>query len=191
MLYFIVKIMKLAIFDMDGTLFDTNEINYYAYKGAFEKYNISIDYEYYCNYCNGRHYKVFVSPLLNDNEYKIEDVHNIKKSSYSKYLNKVKVNEHLFNIIENIKNDYKIALVTTASKKNTYEILEYTKKSELFDLILTSEDVKNSKPDPEGFILAMSKFNSEPNECIIFEDSGVGIEAAKKTGATVIKVEKF
>jgi len=183
--------MKLAIFDMDGTLFNTNEINYYAYKEALEKYNVSIDYEYYCNYCNGRHYKVFVSPLVNNDTQKIEDIHNIKKAAYSKYLDKVKINVHLFNIIDKLKSDYKIALVTTASKKNTYDILEYTNKKDLFDLILTSDDINKPKPDPEGFLLAMNKFNASPKECIIFEDSDVGIEAAKKTNSTVFKIEDF
>lgn len=183
--------MKLAIFDMDGTLFNTNDINYYAYKEALDKYDVSLDYEYYCNYCNGRHYKVFIPPLVNNNEEKIEDIHNIKKKTYSKYLNKVKVNEHLFNIIDKLKRDYKIALVTTASKKNTYEILEYTKKTEVFDLILTAEDIINPKPDPEGFLLAMNKYMAEPKDCIIFEDSVIGLEAARKTNATVFKVESF
>lgn len=183
--------MKLAIFDMDGTLFNTNDINYYAYKEALNKYNIDLDYEYYCNYCNGRHYKIFISPLVNNDVTKIEDIHNIKKTAYSKYLNKVKINEHLFSIIDKIKSEYKIALVTTASKKNVYEILEYTGKLNLFDLILTSEDVTKQKPDPEGFILAMNKYNVNPRECMIFEDSNVGIEAANKTNASVFKIEKF
>ena len=183
--------MKLAIFDMDGTLFNTNYINYYAYKEALNKYDVSIDFEYFCNYCNGKHYKVFVSPLVNNDKEKTEDIHNIKKVAYSKYLNKVKINEHLFYIIEMIKTEYKIALVTTASKKNTYEILEYTNKTDLFDLILTSEDVKIPKPNPEGFLLAMDKFDVQPEECIIFEDSEVGIEAAKKTGANIFKIENF
>lgn len=182
---------KLAIFDMDGTLFDTNNINYYAYKEAFEKYNISFSYEHYCKYCNGRHYKVFVPPLVNNDSKKIEDIHNAKKEAYSKHLDKVKINEHLFNIIEQIKSEYKIALVTTASKRNTYEILEYTNKINLFDLILTSDDVKKPKPDPEGFKLAMKKYNVKPDDCLIFEDSEVGIEAAKKTNANVFKIESF
>ena len=180
--------MKLAMFDMDGTLFNTNNINYHAYKEALQKYNVSIDYDYFCNYCNGRSYKVFIPPLVDNNAQKIEDVHNIKKSAYSKYLDKVIVNEHLFNIIEKIKDEYKIALVTTASKKNTYEILEYTGKKDLFDLILTSDDIKNPKPDPEGFLLAMNKFDAEPKDCMIFEDSDVGIEAALKTKASVFKI---
>ena len=39
--------MKLAIFDMDGTLFNTNDVNYYSYKEALEKYNVSLDYNHY------------------------------------------------------------------------------------------------------------------------------------------------
>lgn len=183
--------MKLAIFDMDGTLFNTNDINYYAYKEALDKYNIPLDYEYYCNYCNGRHYKVFIPPLVNNDSEKVEDIHNVKKLAYSKYLDKVKINEHLFNIIDKIKENYKIALVTTASKKNVYEILEYTGKTKLFDLILTSDDIDKPKPDPEGFILAMNKYSVEPKDCMIFEDSLVGIEAANKTKASVFKIEKF
>lgn len=183
--------MKLAIFDMDGTLFNTNNINYYAYKEALDKYNVSIDYEYYCKFCNGKSYKVFIPPLVDNDEEKVQDIHKIKKNAYSKYLDKVKVNEHLFNIIDKLKQDYKIALVTTASKKNTYEILEYTNKKDLFDLILTSDDIKNPKPDPEGFLLAMSKYGAVPEDCIIFEDSNVGIEAAKKTKSNIFKIENF
>lgn len=183
--------MKLAIFDMDGTLFNTNDINYCAYKEALNKYNIDLDYEYYCNYCNGRHYKVFIPALVNNDDQKMEDIHNIKKSAYSKYLNKVKINKHLFNIIDKIKEEYKIALVTTASKKNVYEILEYTGKTNVFDLILTSDDINKPKPDPEGFIVAMNKYGVEPQNCMIFEDSEVGIEAANRTNASVFKIEKF
>ena len=183
--------MKLAIFDMDGTLYNTNDINYYAYKEAMSKYNIEIDYKYYCNYCNGRHYTAFISPLVENDIKKIEDIHNLKKAVYPKYLKKVKINEHLFSIIKQIKEEYKIALVTTASKKNAYEILEYTKKRNFFDLILTADDIKQPKPNPEGFEKAISKFNVQTKDVMIFEDSDVGIQAAQKTGASIFKIEHF
>ena len=84
-----------------------------------------------------------------------------------------------------------MAVVTTASKKNTYEILEYFQKKELFDLIITQEDIKKPKPDPEGFIKAMKYFNASPSNTIILEDSEVGIEAAISSKASVCKIIKF
>ena len=182
---------KLAIFDMDGTLFNTNDVNYYAYKEALSKYDVSIDYNYYCDYCNGRHYTVFIPPLVNHDKEKIEDIHKIKKGAYSKYLDKVKLNEGLIDIIKGIKKDYSIALVTTASKKNTYEILEYTKTKELFDLILTADEISKPKPDPEGFVKAIDYFKVNPSHCMLFEDSELGIEAALKTGASVFEIKHF
>ena len=86
---------------------------------------------------------------------------------------------------------YKIALVTTASRKNTYQLLEYTEKTALFDLILTAEDVKKHKPDPEGFLKAINFFGAKEEDCIIFEDSDVGVEAALKTKASVVRIESF
>ena len=183
--------MKLAIFDMDGTLFNTNDVNYYAYKEALSKYNISLDYEYYCAHCNGRHYKVFIPELVGNNKEIIEEIHNNKKNLYKGFLNKTIVNKHLFEIIKSIKSEYKIALVTTASKKNALEMLEYTNTLEYFDLILTAENVKNVKPNPEGFLLAMQHFNATSHETVIFEDSDVGIQAARKTNASVIRIDKF
>lgn len=183
--------MKLALFDMDGTLYNTNDINYYAYKEALDQYHVELDYNYYCEYCNGRHYKVFIPQLVDNDLKKVEDIHNYKKQSYSKYLNKVKINEHLFHIIQSLKSEYKIILVTTASKKNTLEILNYTDKVNLFDDIITGEDIKNTKPDPEGFLKAINKYNAKPEDVIIFEDSLVGVEAARKTGASVYIVDKF
>lgn len=182
---------KLALFDLDGTLFNTNDVNYFAYNEALNENGYSIDYEYYCSYCNGRHYKVFLSDILNNNDKIIESVHNRKKELYSKYLDKAIVNEHLFNIIELIRSDYNIGLVTTASKKNTYDILNHFNKLDLFDLILTHNDIEKPKPSPEGYNKAINYFNVLPKDTIIFEDALVGIEAARKTGSNVIIIDRF
>ncbi len=183
--------MKLAMIDLDGTLFDTNEVNYYAYKEALQEKGFDLDYLFYKEECNGRHYKVFLPDLVNNDEEIIEYVHNRKKNLYKKYLDKAIPNSHLFNILESLKDTYKIALVTTASKKNTYDILDYFQKTELFDLILTHDDIKNSKPNPEGFLKALHYFQVKPSDALVFEDSKVGIEAALKIGCSVFKIEKI
>ena len=61
----------------------------------------------------------------------------------------------------------------------------------MFDLIISHEDIINVKPNPEGFIKAMEYFDIEPKETIIFEDSDVGIEAARNSQANVFVVNKF
>ena len=75
--------MKLALFDLDGTLFNTNDVNYYAYKRALNDYGYDIDYEYFCDFCNGRNYKVFIPDLVENKEDVIEGVHDAKKKYYS------------------------------------------------------------------------------------------------------------
>ena len=185
-----IKKDKLILCDLDGTLFDTLEVNYHSYKEALKMFHCNIEYDFFLEKCYGKYYKDFLSKL-NCNIEEIEKIHGIKKELYSKYLNCAKINKNLFDMLEVMKNFYHIALVTTASEKNSKEILNFFNKKELFELIISAEDVKNKKPDPEGFIKAMDYFNVIPENTIIFEDSNVGIEAAIKSGANVLKVEKF
>ncbi|SEP69718.1 beta-phosphoglucomutase [Lachnospiraceae bacterium RM5] len=181
---------KLAIFDLDGTLFDTKQVNYQAYRDALGRYSIELSEEYFFSNCFGRYYKDFLSEIVKDTLL-IEKVHLVKKNIYSKMLDKSKKNIHLFNFIEAIREDYYIAIVTTASRKNTMDILEYYGYETYFDMIVTAEDVINMKPYPDGFLYVMKRFNINAENTSIFEDSPIGIEAAKDTGAAVFTVNQF
>lgn len=183
--------MKLALVDLDGTLFDTKDVNYHAYKEAVEQFGYSIDYEYYCEFCNGRNYLQFLPQITTDDEQTLTAMHKIKKGAYKKYLSYAKLNEHLVNILRLMKQEYKIALVTTASKQNCDDILELFELRELFDLVLTHDDIAHSKPDPEGFNKAMAFFGAKPEETVIFEDSDVGLEAAERSGALYYRTYRF
>lgn len=183
--------MKLMMIDLDGTLFDTKEINYRAYKEAIEPYGYTIDYTYYCDFCNGRHYLDFLPQITTSDESILLDMHKRKKDAYCKYLRYGRVNRMLVDLIKVRGTECKAALVTTASKQNTYDILNEFGLVGIFDFILTHEDIAKPKPNPEGYLKAMAKCNVEPKECVIFEDSSVGIEAAEKTGATVFVVKGF
>ena len=186
-----IKKEKLALFDLDGTLFNTNEVNYLAYKEALTHYDFDFKREYWYQNCIGRHYKDFLADLNITDEERLQEIHKLKKQSYKKYLKYAKENSQLFKIIELIKPIYYIALVTTASKKNVEDILNTFDKINYFDKIFTQEDVTKMKPDPEGYLKAMEHFNIKPENTIIFEDSEVGLEAAKSSGAFYYKVFKF
>lgn len=178
---------KLAMFDMDGTLYDTRAANFYSYKKALNLLGADIEYDWFIKNCYGRNYKDFLKPVTDE----IEKVHELKKSFYGEFLDTAVENTHLFNIINSIRDDYYTALVTTASRKNTMELLRLFDREDCFDLVVTQEDVKKNKPDPEAFLYTMDYFKLSPGDCIIFEDSGTGIAAAKASGADLYIVKGY
>ena len=153
---------KLAIFDLDGTLFDTKDVNYNAYQNAIKmvEIDVKIDYNDFCNLYNGKNYREFLPKIIPDiTEEQMKNIHNFKKNIYTKYLDKAKKNNLLFAILQEMKESFFLSVVTNASKKNVNEILEKFSVKDLFDLLITQEDVKNPKPSAEGFIKAMDYFN--------------------------------
>lgn len=187
---------KLAIFDLDGTLFDTRRVNYLAYRKALDRFGICLDHDFFFAECNGRYYKDFLPQLIcgvteDGEEKEIEEIHKLKKEYYSAFLSEAVSNERLFDLIAALKATYYIALVTTASRKNCDELLSYYGKEKEFDLLITGEDVQKKKPDPEGFLKAMQFYGISGENAIVFEDSAVGIAAAEKCGATVFVAKGF
>ena len=182
---------KLAIFDMDGTLIDTGMVNYKSYRAALAEEGIDLSYDYFLKNCFGKGYKDYLPPITGDDSKVIERVHRRKICLYKDYIGEARLNITLFDFIRGMKDIYHMALVTTASKDNVYEEIEKFGLEKDFDLVLTGEDIPRHKPDPQGFLMAMERLNIPPERTVIFEDSKAGIEAAKKSGASVIKIEKI
>lgn len=182
---------RLAIFDMDGTLIDTCRVNFMSYREALAEEGISLTFEYFRTECFGKGYKDYLPPLTGDDSDIIERVHDRKVGLYDKYLGEAELNLALVDFIRGMKELYNMALVTTASKRNVYDIVEHFDLKKDFDLILTAADIPKLKPDPEGFLMAMRHFDIPPERTVIFEDSRVGTEAAMRSGAAVMKVERI
>lgn len=182
---------KLAVFDMDGTLFDTREINYYAYARAADRLGYIIEMRQFLAVFTGKNYKDFLTVLGVADPRHLEQIHEIKKELYPQYLDRAKPCEPLFDLIDTMKRDYIIALATTASQRNVKDILQYFKVEGLFDFLITQEDVTLLKPNPECYILAMERAGVQPQKTIIFEDSQPGIQAARLSGAYVINVNSI
>lgn len=180
----------LALFDLDGTLFDTGDVNYYSYQEALQPYGTELNKEYFIKECNGRHYTEFLPSIMGTEKY-IEEVHKAKKAAYANHLHRAQVNVHLFRMIYAMHDRYDTAVVTTASRKNTMDILKHFGYLDYFDLIITQEDITRVKPDPEGFLKAMAFFRKDAGHTVIFEDSQAGLQAAKAAGATVFAVQQF
>lgn len=183
---------NLAIFDLDGTLFDTKNVNFQAYAKALENYGIKLDYDFFCQFCNGRKYSEFLPMILKSSAINKQEIicqiHKEKKQNYKLFLNKAKPNKHLLKLISLTKEEYYIALATTASRENCLEILNRFEVVSFFDLISCQEDVEKTKPSPEQFNIIMAHFKINTENTIIFEDSDVGLEAAARSGAKYVRI---
>ncbi len=182
---------KLAIFDMDGTLIDTCMVNFRSYQAALSEEGIGLTQEYFVRECFGKGYKDYLPPLIGDDTELLERIHKRKIGLYKDYIDEARLNATLVDFIRGMKESYYMALVTTASKDNVLEELEHFGLEKDFDLILAAEDIPKHKPDPQGFLMAMERFSIPPERTVIFEDSAVGIEAARRSGASVMKVERI
>ena len=184
----------LICVDLDGTLLDTVPANAASYRAALEELGFTVTDEYYAERCNGGHYTRFLPPLMGGapSAADVERVHDRKKALYSDFLDAVRPNTALMEILKTMRAaGHDLACVTTGSKQNATEVLEYFHCANWFGVFITGEDVVRSKPDPEGYLKAMAHFGVTPAETMIFEDSGPGLEAARASGATVYKVEAF
>ena len=182
--------INLLISDFDGTLVDTFQANLAAYKEAFKECGYDLMSEQYKE-CFGYRFDKFMDYMGIDNIETRKKIKEIKGEVYPKYFNLLKVNTSLLELIKSFKaSGGKTAVASTARKKNLMNALNYIGVTDSFDLILAGEDVINGKPNPEIYLNVLSFFNMKPEEALIFEDSEIGMEAAKKAGISFIEINK-
>jgi HAD superfamily hydrolase (TIGR01509 family) len=85
-------------------------------------------------------------------------------------------------------NGVTLAVTSSAVASSIDGILRITGLRELFALIVDGSEVVRGKPDPEAYLLTLRRLNVAPDECIVFEDSNVGVLAAKRAGIYCIAV---
>lgn len=181
---------KLVMVDLDGTLVDTLAANYRAYSQALNEHGYALSLETYAGQCDGRSYKDFLPELLGEGTELMEEIHEKKKRYYPDCLKYAVVNGHLVAMLKAMRREYHIALVTTASRANVESILGYFDLESLFDLVVTQEDVKKSKPDPTCYLKAREHFGVKAEDAVIFEDSSTGLKAALASGSDVYMFRK-
>ncbi|MGL4394645.1 MAG: HAD family hydrolase [Brevinema sp.] len=184
---------KLLIFDMDGTLINSADANYHAYSNALKEAGILLSRDFFDVHCfNGQHYTQFLPQLMpNFSEDEIKKVHKRKQEIYAHNMHMLTIHPYLFTLINQNHKNMLLALGTGAAREAVNNVLPTVGLEDVFDFIVTGDDVVNKKPHPECFLTIMDHFKVTPEETVIFEDSDIGLEAARKSGAWVMKVEQW
>ena len=186
------RTIKGFFFDLDGTLIDTEEANYQAYKQAINNVcGIKITKLQY-RQTHGMVYSKFLPILIpNISLEEIEKISMKKKEIYRAQVHLTKPNIFLIEFLKRMADDYITVLVTTAKKDNAKIVLEKHKITELFDYMVFGDDVNNMKPNPEAYNIALKLCSLNEDEVIAFEDSSVGISAAHSAGISTIHIRSF
>lgn len=177
--------VKAVIFDMDGVIFDTELVYLDIWSKVFEKYGYKLQKEVYAEVLGtGRENvkKVFLKNYGND--LPIEIMYKEKDENLKKAVDKgIPLKDGAYKILSYLKNNkYKIALATSATRERALKQLRYSDIESFFEIIVSRDDVKETKPNPDIFLKAAQKLNVNPNQCIVIEDSGAGIKAAFNAG---------
>ena len=200
---------KVIIFDMDGTIIDSvgvwNEVDMELIR---QLGNVSLTedevqrkrdeklreysktespYLEYCKYL-GETYHSVLSP---------EEIHTLRYDIANDFLiHKVDYKPDVAKVLRCLKDrGLTLAIATTTRKKNMdiyrHQNENLDKKAKIddyFTLIYTREDAKEMKPNPEIYLKVMEKLQVKPEECLVFEDSLIGVEAACNAGMEVVAV---
>ncbi len=180
--------IKLLIVDFDGTLVDTFQANFMAYQEAFNQVGLvlkEIDYRH----CFGLRFEKFMATIGITDSVVTQKISEFKGNCYSDFFRYFKVNNSLLAILETFHNaGGKTAIASTARRKNLEKALQYIGATDIFDLILAGEEVRQGKPSPEIYRTVLRYFSMQPNEALVFEDSEVGVQAAQSAGINYIVV---
>lgn len=181
---------RAVIFDFDGVVADTMNDNYLAWRYAFSNHNILIEKKDYF-LLEGMGPKSIANHFLSENGIDKELSKNIifEKEQYYLKHNKFKIYPEIRLIFDLLtKNKVEIAIVTGASRERISNTLEESIIQQT-SVIITSNDVLNTKPHPEPYLLAIKNLKIESQECLVIENAILGIKSAKAAECLCFAIE--
>ncbi|WHY89033.1 HAD family hydrolase [Neobacillus novalis] len=181
--------IKAVIFDFDGTLADTLPVCFYAFQAVFKEFdNLEITSEEIKAMFGPSETGIIRGNLLNKNSDKAIELYYEKYSE--KHLEVVPDNEEINDLLLNLKSaGYKLGIVTGKARRSLDISLRCLNMNDLFDVIVTGDDVDIPKPHPEGINKALTQLNIESSEAIFLGDSDADILAGKQANIHTIGVQ--
>ncbi|MBU3958294.1 MAG: beta-phosphoglucomutase family hydrolase [Candidatus Omnitrophica bacterium] len=188
-----MALLKGVIFDLDGVIVNTVPSHFEAWKKLFGEYGKDFAFQEYKEKVDGIPRIDGVRAILKDlPEQELQKAAAKKQGYFLEFLEKdgIKVYNSTVDFIKEAKgHNLKVAVIS--SSKNCLYILKKAGIDNLFDIIITGNDIKKGKPHPDVFLLAGARLGLEPEECLVFEDAVLGVEAAKRGNFKCVGVDRY
>jgi len=200
--------IRLILLDFDGTLADTRRANTAAYVATLREAGYALtETEYEARYF-GMRCEEFLTRFGIGDPAERERLRKRKIELYPTFFDTVRLNEPLWNFCQQFQRQGgRVWIVSTGSRANIENAMRFlgiggpegeASKDERLesdapkgrvDGILAGTDIAVSKPAPDCFLEAMRREGCTPSETLIFEDSAIGLEAARRSGAAYFRVK--
>jgi beta-phosphoglucomutase-like phosphatase (HAD superfamily) len=180
---------KAYLFDCDGTIADSMPLHYIAWKKALEEWNCEFEEELF--YAWGGMPIAEIISTLNERQglrMPVEMVSRRKEGLYFELLSQLKAIPEVLEHIEDQHGRIPFAVVSGSTRESVTASLVTLKLLDRFDALVCAGDYQRSKPDPEAFLLAAAKLGVAPGDCLVFEDTEMGIQAATAAGMASVKI---
>lgn len=185
--------IKAILFDMDGVLIDAKDWHYEALNKALGVFGIEISRYDHLHTFDGLPTKVKLQ-MLSEQYYLPERLHGFVNQLKQKYTAQL-IHErchpmfhHEYALSRLHQEGYKIAVCSNSIRSTIELMMDKAMLTAYLDLIVSNEDVRKAKPDPEMYQTAIAKLGMKPEECIVVEDNPNGIAAGRASGAAVLEV---
>ena len=179
-----VKNTYAMLFDLDGTLVNTDHIYVEVWIEILKNYNIKCDETFFNNFIKGKNDASFLKYIIA--EITDKEIQEISSKKDSLFIKKMKQrDDFLFPGVTDFfkrNKQHKIAIVTNSNRESALFILKMCDLDKYIDLVIASEDCTNHKPHPDPYLKAIEYFNIDKSRTFIFEDSYSGLCSAKNSG---------
>jgi HAD superfamily hydrolase (TIGR01509 family) len=174
------NLSNVFLFDLDGTLINTDKVYFNIWQDILKSYNIILTHEMYKKYIFGNS-DLYVKNVLNLSE-DLKILSNLKDELFLKQMQNINLIDGVYDFLHNIKlNGHRISIVTNCNKQIAISVLKHFSLYSIIDYIITPENCEHPKPHSEPYEFAINKYKVSNDKIIIFEDSKTGIQSAKST----------
>jgi len=185
--------IKGLIFDLDGTLVNSLPVHMESWQHVCGAFNYIFTTEKLLE-MTGRptiEFARYIKSAAKNCHLSIEEITSNKQIHFLNNLHKVKVIQPVLDVVYQYKDKLPMTVGTGASKRSAEKILSTLGVSGYFDALVTADDVENHKPHPDTFLKCAELMQVSPEDCQVFEDGELGIQAAKTAGMKITDVRNL
>ena len=180
---------RAYLFDCDGTVVDSMPLHYLAWKEALAGWGAIFSEDLFYAW-GGKPPIEIVSALNAMQELKmpVEVVAECKENFYFDLLPQLKPVPEVLEVIELQRGRVPFAVVSGSTRQSVFKSLTTLHLLDRFDVLVGAEDYERGKPAPDAFLIAASRLGVAPEDCLVFEDTEIGIQAATAAGMASVRV---